>query len=301
MVDQYWSEDTIRERTRYIDYVQRTVDVDAVSLDEHHIRAMLRHDLAPTSRAKYFSHFHSWFGWLEDNGLRPDNPIRHIARPRANRQELQIPTAEHVRALFASGLYRRTRWMVTLAAYQGLRVSEIARVHDRDIDIIGNAMTVLGKGQVKAVLPLHPMIALIVDERIELGLDGWWFPQYVPNRLHAEGGPILGNSVSGTLSAAMRRARCPGSGHSLRHWFATEMLRRGVDVAVIQKLMRHQSLGTTEQYLHVDHRLRRDAIMVLPDLTRPMPLIEPEPATERPASLQPAGACCRCGRECSWC
>ncbi len=266
---QSWSETTITERIRLTSRLADINDVAPENLDEHHVLAALgASGLSPGSRATYYTNLLAWFRWLQNVGAREDNPMDHLKRPRRRRRALQVPTTEHVRRLFAARIHRRTRWMITLASYQGLRVSEIARFHDDHLDIIGESLEVEGKGGVFAVLPLHEQVAEISEERRRLGLRGWWFPQWTSNRQSDEGGPILGNSVTRIVSDAMARNDVPGTCHSLRHWYATQMLREGVDIRVIQELMRHASLATTEQYLHVDDNDRRAAIHALPNVTR---------------------------------
>lgn len=280
---QGWSEDTVTERIRLVSKIATGAEVAPEHLDEHHVTAALgAPGLAPGSRLAYYNTLLSWFRWLQNVGARGDNPMEHLRRPRPRRRSMQIPTTAQVRQLFESGIRRRTRWMVTLAAYQGLRVSEIARVHDDDVDLIGGALEVLGKGNHVDLLPLHELVAEIAEERRRAGLYGWWFPQHVPNARSGAGGPILGESVTHIVSAAMRRVGIPGTCHSLRHWYATELLRQGVDLRVIQELMRHVSLATTEIYLHVTGDDRRAAMRVLPDLTRPVEL------TEIPAMMEVA-------------
>jgi len=149
--------------------------------------------------------------------------------------------------------------MILLAAYQGLRVFEIAKFRGSDIDLVSREMVVEGKGGVHAVLPLHPIIEA---EAAHYG-PGLWFPQHVANVQNT--GHILGASVSSILSTAMKRAGVPGSAHSLRHWHATELLRSGVDSRVTQQLMRHASLATTQRYMHVDDTQRRAGLLLLPD------------------------------------
>lgn len=277
MQDQDWAETTIRERVRYVSHVADSTGCDAHELDEHHVLEVLRRgDLSTGSRSTYFAHLTAWFLWLQRTGLRDDDPMQHLKRPRGKRRALSIPSTVHVRRLFDDVNRERTRWMVTLAAYAGLRVSEIAKFNDDDLDLLGEQFEVVGKGGVHAVLPLHPLIGEIADDRRRARLRGWWFPQYVTNRRGAGGGPILGGSVTTTVSATMRRLQVPGTAHSLRHWYASEMLRQGADVAVIQHLMRHASLATTEQYLHVDDTQRRAAVLLLPDVTR-APAMAPPP------------------------
>jgi site-specific recombinase XerD len=62
----------------------------------------------------------------------------------------------------------------------------------------------------------------------------------------------------------MHRLGVPGSGHQLRHWFASSLLENGVDVRVVQTLMRHASLATTAIYTRVSKTMQREALAHLP-------------------------------------
>ena len=64
----------------------------------------------------------------------------------------------------------------------------------------------------------------------------------------------------------MIRCQVPGSAHSLRHWYATQLLREGADIRVVQQLMRHASLATTAGYLAVESDALTAAVAALPDL-----------------------------------
>lgn len=151
----------------------------------------------------------------------------------------------------------RTRTMIILAAFAGLRVHEIAKMHSDDCDLLADELRVVGKGKIEAWLPMHERIREEALQRVGIG---WWFP----SAGNAAGTPhVLGNSVSGMLSAVMERAEVPGTPHSLRHYFATTLLKRGVDVRVVQELMRHQNLNTTAGYTLVDDEQRRSAIAAL--------------------------------------
>lgn len=263
MTARSWSETTIRERVGLLRRIAETAGVEPDALNENHVLEFLsRPGLAPGTRATYHASLNAWFRWLRDSGLREDDPLAHLARPRGRRQSLRTITTAHLEQLLASRLHRRTRTMIILGAYAGLRASEIAGFHGRMVDRLSGEIEVVGKGGVRANLPLHPAIAVEAARYP----DGWWFPQHVSNRAGEGGGHVLGSSVTTILGAAMRRAGVPGSAHSLRHWYATEMLRQGVDSRVIQELMRHASLATTERYLHVDDGQRRAGVMRLPDL-----------------------------------
>jgi integrase/recombinase XerD len=260
MQAQSWSERTIRERIGLIRRVASGRSPAALSVEDV-VQFLGTVTVSASSRKKYDADLRAWFRWCLESGLRDDDPMMRVPKPKAPRSEVVPIRTEHVRMLLASRMHRRTRSMILLAAYQGLRVHEVAKIRGLDIDVIGQTLTVVGKGGVTAHLPLHPKIAA---ESQHCG-PGWWFTQHVPNYRSASGGHVLGNSVSRIVGDAMRRAGIPGTAHSLRHWYGTELLRAGVDIRVIQQLLRHSSLATTETYLHVDSDQRQVAILRLPD------------------------------------
>jgi integrase/recombinase XerD len=97
--------------------------------------------------------------------------------------------------------------------------------------------------------------------------DAWWFPAR-----HGRPGHIKGQSVSDLLHDARERAGIVDkqlTGHSLRHSFGTELVRRGANIRAVQELMRHASLATTQGYTQVLDEDRREAQSVLP--VRPIP------------------------------
>lgn len=269
---QSWSERTIRDRLSLVRRVAAAGGCGAELLTVDQVMAFLSQaSFSSTSRKTYYINLDAWFRWLVLAGIREDNPLSQMKAPKAGRRVPRTITTEHLEHLLSTRMHRRTRTMILLGAYQGLRVSEIARVRGVDLDLMSHSLHVVGKGDVAAYLPLHP----IIEAEAELYGPGWWFPQWTSNATTAGGGPILGNSVSTILSSAMRRAGVPGSAHSLRHWYATALLGHGVDSRVTQELMRHASLSTTQLYMHVDDTQRRDAILRLPNVTHYQDRIPP--------------------------
>lgn len=257
---QRWSRVTVKTRTELVGRVAREAGTDPEALTIDEIRSYLAEGAFSAASAQtYWVGLNSWFEWLVDEGIREDNPMAKVRKPKQGRKAMSVISTDHVKALLDAPIRSRTRTMVLLGAYQGLRASEIARVRGCDVDLIGGHLAVEGKGGVRALLPLHPLIAA---EAKKYG-PGWWFPQYVENRQGAAGEPILGGSVTTAVGGAMKRHGIPGTCHSLRHWYATELLRQRVDLRVIQQLMRHATLASTERYLHVDDTARRAGILTL--------------------------------------
>lgn len=202
------------------------------------------------TRWTYHTTLTAWFLWLQKVGHRTDNPMVNIDRPRrAKGQPHPVSNRDMIR-LLAVRAHKRTKAMILLAAFQGLRVHEIAKIRGEHFDLIERTLTVTGKGSKTAIMPLHyRILGLAVD----MPRRGFWFP-----------GPDHGHqrreSVGGTIKEAMARAGVPGSAHALRHWFGTALTEAGVDLRIVQTLMRHQSLATTQIYTLVSDRRRAVAI-----------------------------------------
>lgn len=162
----------------------------------------------------------------------------------------------HLEALLGCGIRRRTRTMVLLAAYHGMRVSEIAAMRGEYVDQLGGRIRIIGKGGKDVWLPIHPDIAV---EAKRYPVRGLWFPSYI-----SSGHPISSKSVSDTIGRAMRRCGIPGTPHSLRHWHGTELRRAGADPFVMKELMRHDSMATTALYTAIDDDDQREALERLP-------------------------------------
>jgi integrase/recombinase XerD len=73
-------------------------------------------------------------------------------------------------------------------------------------------------------------------------------------------------SVSDALGRTIRRAGVTGTAHGLRHWYATELVRAGVPLTTVQRLMRHESLATTQRYVAVADDAPARALALLPDV-----------------------------------
>lgn len=252
------SERTIAEQTATVARIATDLGVFPIDLTTDQLAVWFAgKDLSVGSRATYRVALKAWFDYLILADLRLDDPTRKLGKVRTIRNQPRPMQTAHLTALLQSGIRRRTRSMILLSAYQGFRVSEIARVRGEHVDRVTKHLYVKGKGGREDWLPLHPVIEMEARRRPPRGL---WFPSYtIP-------GPVLGKSVSRVISDAMSRAGIPGTPHALRHWYGTELRRAGVDLRTVQELMRHANLATTAIYTQVDDREMSDALRLLPEV-----------------------------------
>lgn len=247
---------TISEWPRIARRAARWADAPPTALTTADLIDYLAGLPSASTKQTYFSALQAWHRWLLATGRRPDNPMDGLRRPRAPRREPHPVATGHLEVLLQSGIRRRTRTAVLLCAYEGLRVHEAAKVRGEDVDLVGQRLRVVGKGGVEKWLPLHPAI---MTEARRYPRRGYWFPS--PKR---PGRPIRRDSLSAVISRAMRRCDVPGTAHSLRHWFGTELMRSGANAREAQELLRHASLNTVAIYTLVAAEEARAAIHRLP-------------------------------------
>ncbi len=251
------SDKTITDRLTIIRRVPDAATITPQGVD----RFLTSAAWARATRANYHGAIRAWCKWLIITGQRADDPTTIATTPKVKKGRPRPVADEHLTILLDTRMYRRTRAMILLAAYAGLRVSEIAAIKGDDVDTVINAITVIGKGDKERQIPLHPILK---DLAAAMPRRGWWFPTYVGNTKHLAGGPMLGNSVSSSISNVMDRAGIPGTPHALRHWFGSALREADVDSLVIKELMGHESLATTAIYVDVPLRQRTAAVDRLP-------------------------------------
>ncbi len=189
-------------------------------------------------------------GWCARNvaeGVSP--PKRHKRLPRT------LPPEQTERLLAATNGSGEARDLALMALMYGcgLRVSEAVGLNLEDVDIDGAAVRVLGKGGKERVCPIPDGARAMVREYLKTRL-AHPDPSQAALFLNRRGGRLTARSVQRMLKA---RALATGADvsvtpHRLRHSFATHLLAGGVDLRVIQELLGHASLATTERYTHLD-------------------------------------------------
>lgn len=251
MTAQGLSERTITERLSTVRAMLTAAATTALGLTPEHIQGFLARPMAPATRATYHASIRAYCAWMQRTGIREDNPADQTPRPRRPKSKPRPVAASQLEALLEAANRRRTRDYILLGALAGLRVHEIAKIHGRDVDPYTHALTVVGKGGKVAVVPLHDGLLPLVAHYPR---DDYWFPAYTRD------GHISAHAVSAAIRGAMLRAGFDGQPHQLRHFYGTELVRAGVNLRVVQQLMRHESPASTAIYTDVNFDQLRDGI-----------------------------------------
>lgn len=254
---QHCTERTIRERRIFIrSMLRHTGSASVLEVTKQQLVMFLGRELSGKTKQNYRSCLHTFFTWLQDEGLRLDNPAARLPRPRVEPTEPDPVSTEDIQAVLLSGIYGKTLMKVLLYSYQGLRASEIAAVSGENIDWgAATILTVEGKGRKVVTRPLH---SIVLEHAIDAGYprEGFWFP--------GRDGHVRGKSVSNTLCTAFRRAGINHRAHQMRAWHGTTLLELGADSLDVQHSLRHSDGQSMKAYVRPSQDRIRAAMERLP-------------------------------------
>lgn len=204
--------------------------------------------------------------WAYRQGYISADAAARLKAPKVNRPLPTVVKGERAGELVEAGMaddahpaeYLRDRAMLELLYATGIRVGELTGLNLGDVDLARGLAHVTGKGNKQRVVPFGDEAAAAVSEWLEFGreeLAGDTPVMFVGSR----GGRIDQRQVRRIVERAGQRAGVENvSPHTLRHTTATHMLEGGADLRVVQEMLGHTSLQTTQIYTHVSaQRLKR--------------------------------------------
>jgi integrase/recombinase XerD len=221
---------------------------------------------AASSLARLQSSVRGWHRFLAREGIEDDDPSGRLRPPKAPRRLPKALTIDQVERLLSAPsaeepLGIRDRALLELLYATGARVSEAVGL---DVDDLahGDVLRLRGKGSKERIVPIGSYARVAVDAyltrvRPQLAAAGRSSARLF---LGARGAPLSRQSAWLIIRSAAERAHIATevSPHTLRHSFATHLLQGGADVRVVQELLGHASVATTQIYTHVSVDTLRD-------------------------------------------
>ena len=245
----------------FVEWMGRS-DIDGPGgVDRMHLRRYLAslgtRKLARATIARKAAALRCYFSWQVRQGHLDADPARSLRAPSGGGRLPRVLSSGEVTSLLhlptGDPVDRRDLAVLELLYAAGLRVSELCGLDRTDVDLRGRTVTVLGKGNKQRRVPMHDAAAAALRAWFEDGREAMEGPPEAAfvNRRGARLGP---RDVRRILD---RRSASPTHPHALRHTYATHLLDGGADLRVVQELLGHASLATTQVYTHVSkERLR---------------------------------------------
>lgn len=251
------------------------LDIDPTTITEFRLWMSQRHALSAASTARQIAAIKGFHRFLLDENITQLDPAAKVKPPKQQRRlPKAISISEMERLLDASGpapgsedvtelIRYRDRAILEFLYATGARVSELVSLDVDDI-IDGNIVRLFGKGSKERIVPVGSFAQLAVQNyltRVRPTLtQGKGSPALFLNQL---GGRLSRQSVWAVIQAAAERAELVQevSPHTFRHSFATHLLEGGADVRVVQELLGHASVTTTQIYTLVTAHALKDAYL----------------------------------------
>jgi len=225
-----------------------------------HLASLATRGRARATMARRAAALRRYYRWLRRTGVVPVDPTARLSAPPGAARLPRVLSREEIGALLdqsdvgvaddpvQEAVRRRDGAVLELLYGSGLRVAELCRLDLGDIDIERRLVTVWGKGSKQRTVPTSQPAVAAVAAWLEFRhlLDG---PEAAEalfcNRVRRRLGE---RDVRRLLD---RRSESPTHPHALRHTFATHLLDGGADLRVVQELLGHESVATTQVYTHV--------------------------------------------------
>lgn len=221
------------------------------------------------TQARVLAGIHSWYKFLLYKDYIEQDPSELLESPKKSKHLPTVLSIEEINAMIAaidlsSNEGHRNRAIIEMLYGSGLRVSELVNLQLSKIYLDQHYMLIEGKGSKQRLVPISP----VAEEWF-----GYWLQERSTWPLKPEARDIAfvnryGRPMTRAMIFTIIRRLCEAAGitktvspHTLRHSFATHLLQNGADLRVIQQLLGHEDLATTEIYTHLDVQDLRQAVL----------------------------------------
>ena len=260
----------LKKLTSFLD--ENEINLSPISIDEEVIHQFI-YDVAkkinPKSQARIISGLRNFFDYLIFEDYRKNNPTDLIEAPKIGRKLPDTLSEEEINELIAAidlshPQGERNRTILETMYSSGLRVSELITIKISDLFFDEGFIRVIGKGNKQRFVPIHYkaqkyILSYIKDIRIHInpikGFEDTIF-------LNRRGKGLTRQMVFIILKdlAIKINLKKKISPHTLRHSFATHLLKNGADLRAIQQMLGHESITTTEIYVHLDKSYLKEVV-----------------------------------------
>ena len=247
------------------------LDAQTMTLEDlEHFSATL-HDIGiqPVSQCRILSGVRSFFKYLQLDGYRDDDPTELLESPQTGTHLPEVLSTTEVDLLesaidLSKPEGQRNKAIIEVLFSCGLRVSELVNLKISNIYFEEEFVRVIGKGSKERLVP--------ISSKAIKEIRYWFMDRYKLKIKKGEEDYVFlnrrGSHLTRTMILIMLKRLAADAGiqktispHTLRHSFATALLEGGADLRVIQVLLGHESIGTTEIYTHIDTSTLRQEIL----------------------------------------
>ncbi len=259
-----------RDLTAFLDFCKSREVSDIADIERTDLNAFilkLREDnYNPTSVTRKVASLRGFFKWFCANEYGTKNPAQTLEQPKLPKHLPKVMTVEELNQILSSDLTEEESLIVELLYGCGLRVSELVNLQLNNIDIKSKYIQCYGKGskerivpfgeKAKAALKKYLKVRDLIILKNKLGDNKILF-------LKDDGKQITRQDVYNFIKKQGEKIHKHISPHTLRHSFATHLLENGADLRVVQELLGHSDVSTTQLYTHITKKRLKEVYFAI--------------------------------------
>lgn len=244
---------------QFLEYLEKQDIKDVKDIDLEAVRIFLSNiigiGISKTSAARKLSAVRGFLKWLAIRGLLSSNPAAPLKGPKIPSSLPRALSYESTDKLLTEGPksgknYDRDRLILELMYGSGLRVSELVELNWEMIDMETRTLRIMGKGSKERIVPFSKKTLGLLQDWSLISDTTQKGPLFTSKKGNAE--RLTVRTVHRVVLRSASKVGLHGvSPHTLRHCFATHMLENGAPLRIIQELLGHESIATTQKYLSI--------------------------------------------------
>ena len=230
-----------------------------------YIRNLHEKNYSPSSIMRKIAALRGFFKWLCVNGYCNTDPTLTLELPKAPKKLPKIMTVNEIETILNQNLSKSEKVIIELLYGCGLRVSELVNLNINDYDLSGKYIQCFGKGSKERIIPLGSKAVSAIKN-------------YLPERdfllqkfrldtkrllIHKHGREMTRQDVYNFIYEQGKKIHKAISPHTLRHSFATHLLENGADLRVVQELLGHSNVSTTQLYTHISKKRLKEVYFAI--------------------------------------
>lgn len=276
-VERALSENTIEAYRRdifaFFEYLANTTGIEDIKeVKRTHLssynRYLAKEGINPTSIVRKIASIKGFFRYLYLNEQIVKNPALALNSPKVSKKLPKVISIKEIEKLLASHLNTMEKALFELFYATGLRVSELVNLEIKNTDLKTEIIKTMGKGSKERIIPFgskaKTALKNYLKEREIILINspcGRKYEKYV--FLKPDGSKITRQYVYKFIHNLGKKIEKDISPHTIRHSFATHLLENGADLRVVQELLGHSSIVTTQLYTHISKKRLREVYFAI--------------------------------------
>lgn len=255
-----------RDLSNFFDFCN---DIDISKIQRTQINSYVRNlhekKYSPTSIMRKIASLRVFFKWACANEKTKSNPTLTLEQPKIPQKLPKVMTAEEINSILNQDLSKLHRVIIELLYGCGLRVSELVNLKINDYDLNGKYLECTGKGSKDRIVPLGKKAISAIKNYLperEYTLQKYNL-QSKQLLINEKGKQVTRQEVYTFIHEQGKKLHKAISPHTLRHTFATHLLENGADLRVVQELLGHSDVSTTQLYTHISKKRLKEVYFAI--------------------------------------